>query len=119
MANILAADVTHTVLKQGHNNESRRVNVVSLAFGDGVLTYPTGGVPLTKAKMGLATHIESLSFMDEGNANGFVYKYDRANEKIRIYQGDNNNAADAALIELVADTATPALATLVVNVTGY
>lgn len=118
MADIASTDVTYTLLEEGIV-DSRRRNLVQAAFGDGALTYPTGGVPLDKAKMGVAVHIENLSFMDAGNANGFVYKYDRENEKVRIYQGDNDNASDAALIELVGGSATPSSATIIMEVVGY
>lgn len=90
-----------------------------LVFGNGALTYPTGGVPLDKNKLGLPNEIKSLVIVDAGSANGFLYKYDLANNKLRIYQGDNDNAADAALIELVGGAATPAAATLVVDAEGW
>ena len=76
-------------------------------------------ITLTKAKMGNPTIIEDLNFVDMANANGFVYKYDATNEKIRMYQGDNDNVADAPLIELAGGSATPAAATLIVESKGY
>jgi hypothetical protein len=48
-----------------------------------------------------------------------VYKYDLTNTKVRIYQGDNDNAADAPLIELVGGAATPAAASLIASVIGF
>jgi hypothetical protein len=115
-ADLVAADVTYTILDKDKAESGDQLNVVQMVFGDGVDTYPSGGVPLTKGNMGCPTRIKSLSWVDDASANGFVYKYDYTNEKIRIYQGDNDNASDAALIELVAATATPASATLIAEV---
>lgn len=120
MADIVAADVTYAVVNQHQQKtvQGRRQGKFSVAFGDGALTYPTGGVPVTKAKFGCPNVIESFIFEGTG-ANGFIYKYDQANEKIRIYQGDNNNAADSELIELAGGSATPAAATLYAIVSGW
>ena len=112
MADIAASDVTYAVVNQHQQKavEGRREGKFSLVFGDGALTYPTGGVPVTKAKLGCPNIIESF-IMEGTGANGFIYKYDQANEKIRIYQGDNDAVADGALIELAGGSATPAAAT--------
>ena len=119
MADIAAGDVVYTLNKKRKEDSSLKVFDMTVAFGDGALTYPSGGIPLTAAKMGCPNSIVSLSMVSPASSNGFVYKYDLANNKIRIYQGDNDNAADAPLIELVAATATPAAATLTVEVVGY
>jgi hypothetical protein len=120
MPDIAAANVTTAVVNQHQQqvSQGRRQGKFSVAFGDGALTYPTGGVPITKAAFGCPNVIESFIFEGTG-ANGFVYKYDQANEKIRIYQGDNNNAADSELIELAGGSATPAAATLFALVIGW
>ncbi len=117
MADLAASDVTYTFLSQKKLEDNRKHSILSLAFGDGVKTYPTGGVPLTAAKLGMPYgQVDSLLFTDAANANGFVYKWDRTNDKIRIYQ---SNTANNPLIELVGGVATPAAATLVVEVKGY
>lgn len=120
MADIAAADVTYAVVNQHQQKvvQGRRQGKFSVAFGDGALTYPTGGVPVTKAKLGCPNIIESF-IMEGTGANGFIYKYDQANEKIRIYQGDNDGVADGALVELAGGSATPAAATLYVIATGW
>ena len=118
MPDIANTDVTYSVREQSYQPDMKKVKVVALTFGDGVLTYPAGGVPLLKGKLGLPVEIQSLTFSDSANANGFLYKYDRANEKIRIYQGDNDNVADAPLIELIGGVATPAAATVEVQAMG-
>lgn len=60
-------------------------------------SYPTGGEPLTPAKVGLI-RVETLEIAD--NAGGYVLTYDRANQKLKALYGDNNNAADGPLIEV-------------------
>lgn len=119
MADIAASDVTYSIIEESLLEDSFRKSIASIAFGDGALTYPTGGVPLTKAKLGMPNHLRSIKMVDPANANGFLYKLDLTNEKIRIYQGDNDNAADAPLIELVGGAATPAAATLKIEAEGY
>lgn len=119
MADIAATDVAYSVSKKTIKESGQREVLASVVFGNGVLTYPAGGVPLLKAQLGLPNSLAHLTLVDASASDGFVYKLDLANEKIRIYQGDNNNAADAALIELVAATATPAATTLKVLAVGY
>lgn len=118
MADLTAEDVTITVNEEGIEGKRRR-NRVTLVFGDGVDTYPTSGIPLpTFGNFGMRRNLDGLTWLDEANGNGFVYKYDRANHKLRIYQGDNNNASDAPLIELT-NSATPAQATLIAEAIGW
>ena len=119
MADIAATDVVYSLSVKDIVGGNKKRVVASLVFGDGVLTYPAGGVPVTKGKLGLPNVVESLVFVDPASANGFVYKYDLANNKVRIYQGDNDAVADGPLVELVAATATPAAATLKVEAVGW
>ena len=118
MADIANGDITYTLVKK-NSVESGKSNNVRIQFGNGVLTYPAGGIPLNKTKLGLPNTVTSLVVYDDMSADGFVYKWDNVNNKVRIYQGDNNNAADAPLIELVAATATPAATSLYATAIGY
>ncbi len=118
MADIASSDVTYTLVKQRKEDSSNKVINLTVAFGNGTLTYPSGGIPLDKAKMGCASAIINVNLCSPASSNGFVYKYDLTNNKIRIYQGDNDNAADAPLIELLG-AATPAAATLALEVVGW
>lgn len=120
MADIASSDVVYVDQNKNSRSCDQKVSrVFSVAFGNGVLTYPAGGVPLLKGSLGCPNSLESLKLVDAASANGFVYKCDLANQKIRIYQGDNDNVADAPLIELVGGAATPAAATLIVEVSGF
>lgn len=118
MAAIAAGDVAYTITKKVVHDTGQREVSANLVFGDGALTYPAGGVPLTKASLGLPVVLESMALVDPASANGFIYKYDSANEKIRIYQGDNDGVADGPLVEL-GGAAAPAAATLKVKAVGY
>lgn len=86
MADIAAADVTYTVVKKVIGESGYRENVMTVAFGDGALTYPAGGIPLTAGNLGCPNQILSLVVYGPASADGMSYKYDAANNKIRIYQ---------------------------------
>lgn len=89
MADIAASDVTYTL--QGKTARSTAADpsyraIFKIDFGNGSLTYPTGGIPLTKAKLGCPNKLESFEISDAGSAAGYIIKYDYANEKLKIYQ---------------------------------
>lgn len=86
MADLAAGDLTYTMTKQRKEESSYKVYNFSVAFGDGALTYPSGGIPLTKAKLGCPNEIVSLVIDGPGSADGLIYKYDKANNKIRMYR---------------------------------
>lgn len=122
MANIATTDITYAEVAgsaKASPSEPRKSAIFTVTFGNGVLTYPAGGVPLDKNKLGCPTQIDELTVIDAASANGFIYKYDLTNNKLRIFQGDNDNAGDAALIELIGAAAAPAAATLKVKVLGW
>ncbi len=119
MPDIASSDVVYSLVKQRKEDSSNKVVNLTVQFGNGALTYPSGGIPLIRANMGCSNNILSVNLSSPASNNGFVYKYDLTNNKIRIYQGDNTNVASAPLIELVAATATPASATLSIEVIGY
>jgi len=86
MADIGATDVTYTVVKQRKEESSNKVVNLTVAFGNATLTYPSGGIPLTAGKMGAPNNIVSVVIDSPASADGLVYKYDKANNKIRLYQ---------------------------------
>lgn len=97
MANIAATDITYTVTHQRRGEDGRRRNIVTLAFGDASLTYPSGGVPITKAKLGCPNTIESLTIFDKGTS-GYEWSYDRANEKLVALQAPAQTHAHDLLV---------------------
>ena len=121
MADIAAADVTYTL--QGHTAEvdanSRYTAVFAVAFGNASLTYPSGGVPLTKASMGCPNQLEELNIIGPASSNGYAYKVDYANAKVRIYQGDNDGTADGPMVEVGSGSHAPAATTLYIKVKGW
>jgi len=111
MAALTSTDVTVAVLKKEIAGR-RRVNTFSIAFGNGALTYPTGGVPLpAKTSFGMLLGVFDFMDLEQAYANGYVYKYDRTNHKLVMYYADYDAAADGPLIQ-VANSVAPAAATL-------
>lgn len=112
MADLTAADVTIILPAQQRNfvrSPSKQFVLADLTFGDGVDTYPVGGVPLPdKAQFGFKKSID-FGAIEQPPANGFIYKYDRANHKIKIFtQGittGSTAAADSVSGALVEDSA--------------
>lgn len=98
MADIAVGDVTHLVLKQRKMADSRNSNLVRLSFGDGALTYPAGGIPLSKAKMGCPVVIESMVIVDQG-ASGYKFQYDQSAEKLIIMQAPAQSHAHDFLVK--------------------
>jgi len=78
----------------------KNFTLAQITFGNGTLTYPTGGVPLPdKSAFGLHKAID-LVLIEQPPANGFVYKYDKDNHKIKIFtQGVLTGATAAAANE--------------------
>lgn len=121
MADIAAADLTYTVQDETKRigESGRREAVYLVSFGDATDTYPTGGVPLTKAKLGCPNDLEELLFVDSGSGDGYVYKFEKGDDTIRIYTADYDATADGALIEFSGGaTAVPAT-TLYVKAVGW
>lgn len=85
MADIAASNVTVTMVNQRKLGDSRNLNRVQLAFGNGVLTYPAGGIPLTIGKLGCPTIIESLVIVDKGTS-GYNFMYDQSAKKLVMWQ---------------------------------
>lgn len=85
MADIAATDVTYTILSQGRDARGKRQNIVKLVFGDAALTYPAGGVPLTKGKMGVPNTIEAMIPMG-GGTTGYGFQYNKATDKLVLFQ---------------------------------
>lgn len=107
MANFAASDVTYTLLNQRKLSDSRNLNRVRLAFGDGALTYAAGGIPLTKGKLGCPTVIESLVIVDQGTS-GYHFQYDQSEEKLVVLNTASSTHAHDLFIRdnTIADGAT-------------
>jgi hypothetical protein len=117
MTAIAASNVTYTLLKTSKAENNEKCFLVKIAFGNAALTYPSGGIPLSAISgSGFPNYVRSVVFADSSNADGYLYKWDGVNNKIRIYQTDSASPP-APLVELgsVAVAAT----TVVCEVRGY
>jgi hypothetical protein len=85
MADIAAGDVTYTMKNLRKLSDSRNLNRFQLAFGDGALTYPAGGIPISIGKLGCPVVVESLVVVDSGSS-GYKFQYDQANKKLILMQ---------------------------------
>ncbi len=57
-----------------------------IAFGDGALTYPTGGIPIDHSRLSMPAFVENITFPDATDAgSGTLWQYDQVNQKIRGY----------------------------------
>ncbi len=74
--------------------------VRATVVGDG--TYAAGGstgiLAALRAALG-KSEVNILSCRGEGDNGGRVVVYDHANEKLKVYQGDNDAGADGPLAE--------------------
>lgn len=109
MADIAAGDVTYTLVKQRKLGDHRNLNLVRLAFGDGALTVPANGIPITKAKCGCPTVIESMVVVDQGTS-GYRFQYDQSAGKLVVMQAPaQTHTHDIKVIESVTADATVGL----------
>jgi hypothetical protein len=64
-------------------------------------SYPTGGYSLTPTQLGVGL---SVRWVMAAPKNGYFFEYDYANSKLKVFQGDNANAAAAPGIEVANTT---------------
>ncbi|HEU0080235.1 MAG TPA: hypothetical protein VFQ76_21490 [Longimicrobiaceae bacterium] len=64
--------------------------------------YPTGGTAAfeTFVRAAIARGAVDVIAVIPGDCGGYVPVYDRANDKLKVYYGDNNNASDGPLVEV-------------------
>ncbi len=117
MTNIVAADVTYLVLKQRIYN-SRKHNLVRMSFGDGALTYPANGIPVSKGKLGCPNNIESMTIVDQG-VSGYRFQYDQSAEKLVVMRAPaQTHAHDLKIIGDQAPASTAAAAYYATDIFG-
>lgn len=74
----------------------RNMTLATLVFGDGSLTYATGGVPLPAiGTFGFRNEI-TMGLIQQPSANGFIYKYDASARKIKIFTQGVRTGSTAA-----------------------
>jgi hypothetical protein len=119
MVALLSSDVTVTVNERRiYGTGKKRRNRVTLTYGDGAKTYPTGGVPMPAfGSFGLIRQMDYLVVVDQSSADGFVYKYDVTNNKLKIFVeqavGTNTPLAEASA------ALAPAATTVICEAVGW
>lgn len=91
---------TVTIVKENNMEFGpQRNDLVSFA-GDG--SYPTGGTAnfqaLYRAALGKG-NLEIVGVLPQGTG-GYTVTYNKATDKLQVFHGDNNNAADAPGVEV-------------------
>ncbi len=113
MAEIAAANVAVSVPSGkrdiGGVHVAKNITMAEITFGNDTLTYPTGGIPMPAiGQFGFKKAIDFVA-VEQPPANGFVYKFDRANHKLKIFtQGvrtGSSTAADATSGSLAENSA--------------
>ena len=100
MAAIAVTDVTATLVGKTEIGKVSKTHVMDLTFGNGTLTYPTGGIPLSTSLLGMKRNVDAVQICDASAADGFVYKWDKTNNKILIFtQGALVGAAGAVAMD--------------------
>jgi len=113
MADIAATDVVYAVLPYPkgsllEDRPPRYINLVSVTFGNGALTIPTNGIPLSGFGLGMPENIvEYVIVIDSSGAGDFYFTYDTANNSLKS-AGTGFTAGSA-----------PASTTLIVLARGY
>lgn len=107
MAAIGTTDVTYTLVRTWLSLKERQA-IVDVTYGDGVKTYPTGGVPLLKNSLGMKRNVDAI-IVAGAPTNAYTYKADATNLKII----SETAAAEAS------NAATPAATTLRLHVMGW
>jgi hypothetical protein len=79
--------------------ESMGVAVISVV-GDSA--YPTGGSASFEDKVQTALGMGSIELygVTALDAKGYQVAWDRTNDKLKVYRGDNDNAGDGPMVEV-------------------
>lgn len=91
--------------KQKKLEDGRRLNMVQVIMGNATDTYPSGGLAISKGKLGCPVNIDSLKVVD-GGAAGIRWEYDSANVKMRAFLTGSHSHDVLLKNAAVADGAT-------------
>lgn len=85
MTALASSDVTVSINPADRNILGRiKMNSGTIAFGDGALTYPFGGIEMPAiGSFGMNKEMTNLQILD--SVDGYIYKYDQTNRKIKMY----------------------------------
>jgi hypothetical protein len=112
---------TYTINYKRRLGDSKVINNVSIVFGNGTLTYATGGFALSGGSMGCPNNIESVIVLSNTNS-GYVPRWDQATGNMLVFEvaaiaTGTGGAVAAPLVE--ANTAALAAQTVVCDVIGW
>jgi hypothetical protein len=120
MADLTAAHVTVTLNPEDIDLSPDRVGRRTfpvISFGNGALLYPALGIPMPPLeKFGLLFAIKRVYI--EQPANGYIYHFDRANHKLRIFQAGASGIAAASAGTPAGTVAAPVFTGVEANLTG-
>jgi len=129
MADIAAVDVSYFIDPRKLNVDGFRWHTCIVSFGDGALTYPAGGVPLTSANFGLTTINKSwlegydMTAATSGiaTAKGVIPFYDDKSFTVRLYKPASAAGVSSGLVEVAAggDATMVSQVSLRLSVIGY
>lgn len=97
MADLTSADLTYTALEPVNGvrtaaSRVRRVFAITTAAGD----YPTGGLPLDNAVMGVPNSLESLTVLETDIADPLLaYQWDKSANTIVVMEEDATSGKQA------------------------
>lgn len=113
MADLSAASVTYAMRNAAFTRSDQGYRrIFNLAFGDGASTYPTGGIPLTNAKLGCLNALHALIVCDNG--------LEQTEDKQWVWDATNNTLrAFAGATEAVGGSEVISATTLRVEAVGY
>lgn len=115
MAALSAGSITYTVNQKARLGNSKVLNVVTLALGNGALTYPTGGIPIVGGNLGCPNTIYRLDVQD-GGTSGYVFNYNITTGKLQMY---TVGGAAGSLEAEVGAAVAPAALTVVMEAYGW
>jgi hypothetical protein len=104
MGAFASTDITVTIASRDREiagaQAGRNMTIAQVVFGNGTLTYATGGVPMPAiGSFGFRNEIK-MGLIEQPPANGFIYKYDATNRKIKIFtQGVRTGSTGAGAAE--------------------
>lgn len=97
MADLAAADLTYTALEPTSGEildggKRRRVFAITTAAGE----YPTGGLPLTNAKLGMPNSLEALRILEQDVSDPLLsYHWDKSANTIVVMEDDGTSGVPA------------------------
>lgn len=100
MSALASTDVTVTCAQEDVEIVGKlRIAFVTIAFGDGALTYPSGGVPMPAVgKFGMVRNLRNLKIV--GDTQGIIWKHDPVNHTLLGFeQGVTVSAAGSATLD--------------------